>query len=123
MSARSAKTTVSMSPPAVRHGRRSNESEALIRTSGRAAPAVRAYCWPATNRRFCLDRKWATFMYSYPNWIPFDEPTVRRITASLEPLEFDRLYGAFGRNILNGAKEVIARSELRYLTAIGAARS
>jgi glyoxylase-like metal-dependent hydrolase (beta-lactamase superfamily II) len=25
----------------------------------------------------CLDRRWVTFMYSYPNWIPFDAATDR----------------------------------------------
>jgi glyoxylase-like metal-dependent hydrolase (beta-lactamase superfamily II) len=67
-----------------------------------------------------LNGKLLTFMYSYPNWIPFDAETVRRITSSLEPLAFDRLYGAFGRNILSGAKQLLANSQRRYLRAIGA---
>ena len=66
----------------------------------------------------CLDKRWVTFMYSYPNWIPLNGTQVKRITASLEGLVFDRLYGAFGRNIVHGAKDVIARSEERYLRAI-----
>ena len=69
----------------------------------------------------CMDRRWVTFMYSYPNLIPFDASTIRQITNSLVPLRFQRLYGAFGRNILNDAKGAIARSERRYLRAIGAA--
>jgi len=67
----------------------------------------------------CMDRRWVTFMYSYPNMIPFDAPTVRRITDTLEPLAFTRLYGAFGRHVLDDAKPVIARSRDRYLRAIG----
>lgn len=66
----------------------------------------------------CLDRKWVTFMYSYPNWTPFNAATVDAITGSLEPLAFDRLYGAFGRNLPADAKAVIARSRERYLAAI-----
>lgn len=66
----------------------------------------------------CFDRRWVTFMYSYPNWIPFDAATVRRIADSLAAVPFDRLYGAFGRNIEAGAKEVLARSAVRYLRAI-----
>lgn len=66
----------------------------------------------------CMDRRWVSFMYSYPNIIPFNAATVRRITASLAPFEFDRIYGAFGRNVLSSAKEVIARSEARYLRSI-----
>jgi hypothetical protein len=68
----------------------------------------------------CMDQRWVTFLYSYPNWIPLDGVTVRGICASLKPLVFDRLYGAFGRNIASGAKEAVDRSERRYLQAIGA---
>jgi hypothetical protein len=68
----------------------------------------------------CMDTKWVTFMYSYPNWIPLDAKPVRRVVASLEPWKFDRLYGAFGRNLMTGAKQIIQRSEERYLRAIGA---
>lgn len=66
----------------------------------------------------CLDQRWVTFMYSYPNWIPFNAGQVRRITQSLAGLAYDRLYGAFGRNLLRGAKEIVSRSEERYLRAI-----
>lgn len=68
----------------------------------------------------CMDRRWVTFMYSYPNWTPFDAGTVNAITRALDPLPFDRLYGAFGRHILQDAKATIARSRERYLGAIGA---
>ncbi len=69
----------------------------------------------------CMDRRWVTFMYSYPNWIPLDAETVTAITRALDDLPFDRLYGAFGRHILHGAKATIARSRDRYLAAIGKA--
>ena len=67
----------------------------------------------------CMDRRWVTFMYSYPNWIPFDAATVTAITRSLDPWPFDRLYGAFGLHLLQDAKGAIARSRERYLAAIG----
>lgn len=76
------------------------------------------YLFAGDQPQVCMDRRWVSFMWSYPNIIPFNASTVRRITASLAPLEFDRIYGAFGRNVLSGAKEVIARSEARYLRAI-----
>ncbi|MFN7922173.1 MAG: MBL fold metallo-hydrolase [Bryobacteraceae bacterium] len=66
----------------------------------------------------CLDRKWVTFMYSYPNWIPLGPGAVRRIAAGLAQLEFDRMYGAFGRHLMSGARQTIARSAERYLRAI-----
>ncbi len=67
-----------------------------------------------------MDRGWVTLMYSYPNWIPFDARTVNAVTRALDPLPFDRLYGAFGRHLLQDAKATIARSRDRYLSAIGA---
>lgn len=66
----------------------------------------------------CLDKRWVSFMYSYPNWIPFNASQVQLITQSLAPLPYDRLYGAFGRNLPAGAKAIVARSEERYLRAI-----
>jgi hypothetical protein len=68
------------------------------------------------------DRKSVSFMYSYPNYIPLDAASVRRIGAAVEPYGFDQLYGAWWeRNILSGAKEIVQRSIQRYLRAIGAA--
>jgi hypothetical protein len=66
----------------------------------------------------CMDRRWVSFLYSYPNMIPFSAATVKRIAASLALYSFDRLYGAFGRHVLSDAKGVIARSVERYLQAL-----
>ncbi len=62
-------------------------------------------------------------MWSYPNLIPVDAPTLRRVAASVEPFAFDRIHGAFpGRSIPGGAKAVVGRSVERYLAAIGGGR-
>lgn len=67
----------------------------------------------------CADRRWVTFMYSYPNYIPLGPRAVRDIAWQLSTLEFDRLYGPFpGRLVTSDAHEVIARSAARYLEAI-----
>lgn len=66
----------------------------------------------------CMDRRWVSFLYSYPNMIPFNAPTIRHIAATLRGLPFGRLYGAFGRNIPHDAKAAIERSAERYLKAI-----
>src|SRR5918994_1859147 len=67
------------------------------------------------------DRKSVSFMYSYPNYIPLDAATVRRIGALLEPYAFDQIYGAWWqRNIPSKGKDVVRRSIRRYLRAIGA---
>jgi hypothetical protein len=66
------------------------------------------------------DRRWVSFMYSYPNLIPLDPDAIRRIVDRLAPLQFDRLYGAFPEQLLkNGAKETVKRSATRYLQALG----
>ena len=65
------------------------------------------------------DRKTASFMYSYPNFIPMSAAAVRRIVAAVEPYEFDQIYGAwFGQNILGNAKQALHYSANRYLAAI-----
>jgi hypothetical protein len=58
-------------------------------------------------------------MYSYPNVIPLNARAVERIGASVEPFEFDHIYGAwFGRNILSAGKQAVRYSVRRYLHAI-----
>jgi hypothetical protein len=69
----------------------------------------------------CRDRRWVSFMYSYPNLIPLPAKAIRRIAASLKPLEYERLYGAFpGLTVAKDAKGAVERSADRYLKAIGA---
>jgi glyoxylase-like metal-dependent hydrolase (beta-lactamase superfamily II) len=63
----------------------------------------------------CPDRKSVSFMYSYPNLIPLPERDVRRIAEAVEPLEYDAMFGAFGRYIRSGAREAMSRSVDRYL--------
>lgn len=67
-----------------------------------------------------LDRRWVSFMYSYPNLIPLSAAEVRRIEATVEPFAFDRIYGAFHpRQVETGGKGVIRRSVERYLWHLG----
>jgi glyoxylase-like metal-dependent hydrolase (beta-lactamase superfamily II) len=71
------------------------------------------------------DRRWVSFMYSYPNLIPLGPSAIERIIAVIEELEFDRLYGGpmYGSGgdrpiIIGGARDVIIRSACRYLRHI-----
>ena len=65
------------------------------------------------------DLKHVTFMYSYPNAIPLSEAAVQRIVDSVDPYEYDRIYGAWwNRNILSGAKKAVKESAERYIRAI-----
>ena len=70
----------------------------------------------------CMDPNQVSFMYSYPNLIPLNAPAIRRIAACLDPLAFDRVYGAFatrGKGIIpTRGKEIVQRSVERYLRAI-----
>lgn len=62
------------------------------------------------------DRRFVSFMTSYPNLIPMSATKVQRILEAVEPFEFDRIYGGWwGRNVMSGAKEAVRRSAKRYI--------
>jgi hypothetical protein len=59
-----------------------------------------------------------TFMWSYPNVLPLPAHEVERIVAALEPVAFDRIWGAWwDRVIRTGAKAVVRDSAAAYLRA------
>jgi hypothetical protein len=65
------------------------------------------------------DRTHVGFMWSYPNLIPLPESTVGEIAASVEPFDYDVIYGAWwGRVIPAEAKEIVRRSAERYGAAL-----
>ena len=67
------------------------------------------------------DRRYVSFMRSYPNYIPLAAAVIRRILQRIEPFSFDHIYGAWWHaNILSDAKAVVGRSAERYLQAMGA---
>lgn len=64
-----------------------------------------------------MDRRYVSFMYSYPNLIPEHPETVRRAVQLTEPYPFEQIYGAWwGRNVMTDAKAALRRSTQRYLT-------
>jgi glyoxylase-like metal-dependent hydrolase (beta-lactamase superfamily II) len=66
------------------------------------------------------DRRWVSFMYSYPNMIPLGAADVRRIVAAIEPYDFDRLYGGWHESVVaTDAKNAVRRSAERYIGRIG----
>ncbi len=68
----------------------------------------------------CPDRRYVSFMYSYPNFIPVDAATVRGIVRKLEPYEYAKHYGAWSRfQVIGDPKESLRRSAERYLRALG----
>jgi len=65
------------------------------------------------------DRRFVSFMYSYPNLIPLPAKKVQRIVDAVEPYAYDRIYGAWwDKNILTGAKKAVHDSARRYIEAI-----
>ena len=66
------------------------------------------------------DRRWLSFMYSYPNYIPEHPDTVRRALELVEPYAFDRIYGAWWELVVaTDAKAALDRSARRYLAHLG----
>jgi glyoxylase-like metal-dependent hydrolase (beta-lactamase superfamily II) len=66
------------------------------------------------------DRKYVSFMYSYPNYIPLSLQAIDRIVRTVAPLEFDRIYSHFSGLVIDkDAKAVVQRSLERYKGAIG----
>jgi glyoxylase-like metal-dependent hydrolase (beta-lactamase superfamily II) len=65
------------------------------------------------------DRRYVSFMYSYPNLIPLSASKVQKIVAAVAPFTFDRIYGAWwGRVVMTGAKTAVTRSATRYINAL-----
>jgi hypothetical protein len=66
------------------------------------------------------DRRYVSFMRSYPNLIPLSPAAIERILERIEPFPFEQIYGAWWKaNVLSNAKGAVARSAGRYLRAIG----
>jgi hypothetical protein len=65
------------------------------------------------------DRRWVSFMRSYPNLIPLAGADVAAIAERVDAYAFDRLYGAwYGKVVAQDAKASVARSAQRYLRAL-----
>lgn len=67
------------------------------------------------------DRRYVSFMRSYPNLIPLSAAAVSQIVERIEPFAFEHIYGAWWeRNVLSDAKGAVSCSAERYLRAINA---
>src|SRR5262249_52350660 len=80
-----------------------------VRTAG-------AHCLPATFVQVVQDRRYVTFMRSYPNLIPLGPVAIYHILKTIEPFAFEQIYGAWWKaNVLADAKAAVGRSAERYL--------
>lgn len=65
------------------------------------------------------DREWVSFMWSYPNLIPLPASEVSRISKTILPYDFERLYSSWDdRLILKDANNAVKRSAERYIRAL-----
>ncbi|MGI8969489.1 MAG: MBL fold metallo-hydrolase, partial [Dehalococcoidia bacterium] len=70
-----------------------------------------------------MDRRYVSFMYSYPNLIPLPETAVRHIVDAVRPYPFERLYGAWkGRVVFLEGHDSVERSAERYIRALRSSR-
>ncbi len=65
------------------------------------------------------DRRYVSFMTSYPNLIPMSADKVKGVVDAVSPYEFDRIYGGWwGRNVMSGGQEAVRLSAERYVQHI-----
>lgn len=106
-----------------------SEDITLIRTGGHfPGSAVLHWASGAEGRGTILagdtifvvsDRRYVSFMYSFPNLIPLPASAIRKIVNSVEPFSFDRLYSAwFNKVVAKDAKKAVALSADRYIKSI-----
>jgi hypothetical protein len=66
-----------------------------------------------------MDRKYVSFMRSYPNLIPLSRACVESMVSAIQPFAYDRIYGAWwDRHIESDARAVVHRSLTRYVEAL-----
>jgi glyoxylase-like metal-dependent hydrolase (beta-lactamase superfamily II) len=65
------------------------------------------------------DRRFVSFMWSYPNLIPLPAAEVQRIAAALEPWRFERILGAWWNTLVpEDGNEAVRRSAARYAARV-----
>jgi glyoxylase-like metal-dependent hydrolase (beta-lactamase superfamily II) len=65
------------------------------------------------------DRRFVTFMRSYPNQIPLPASAVRAVVDAIRPYPFDRLYGGWWHTVVaSNAQRAVERSAERYIRSI-----
>ena len=62
------------------------------------------------------DRKYLSFMRSFPNYLPLGEKAVRAVAATVAPFRYDAIYGAFWNRVIpSDAKSVMDISVRRHI--------
>lgn len=85
----------------------------------KSGPRSGGSLFPGDAIQVTMDRRHATFMYSYPNAIPLKPSVVRALRNKVATLSFTDVFGfTWGRNIIGDAQQAIDRSFERYLAAV-----
>jgi hypothetical protein len=101
----------------------------LVRCGGHFAGSSVLYCpWLEDGKgalfvgdtmQVTLDRKYVSFMRSFPNLLPLSGRAVNNIGEAVRPFQFEAIYGGFsGRTIKQEGSRVVERSIVRYIQAI-----
>ena len=65
------------------------------------------------------DRKFVSFMWSYPNFIPLGAEAVEAIAERVRPWPYEAIYGAFWNRVIpDDAKQITERSVSRHIEAL-----
>jgi glyoxylase-like metal-dependent hydrolase (beta-lactamase superfamily II) len=101
----------------------------LLRLGGHF-PGASVLHWPAGSEgrgallsgdvlQVVSDRRYVSFMYSYPNLVPLPAHVVERMARRVADLRFDRIYGAWWDRVVDrDGEEAVRRSAHRYLAAL-----
>ncbi len=77
--------------------------------------------FPGDALQVCMDRRFVSPMYSYPNHIPARPADVRRMRGLLARLDYCDVYGfSWGRNLIGGAHAAVEASFDRYFAQVSA---
>jgi hypothetical protein len=69
------------------------------------------------------DRRWVSFMRSYPNLVPLARAAVQRIVARLSDAQFENMYGGWwdadaDAVVVGDGRMVVERSAVRYVAEL-----
>ena len=65
------------------------------------------------------DRRYVSFMRSYPNFIPLAAEAVHRIAEAVHAFPFDRIYGGWWDSVVPSEGQIaVERSAARYISRI-----
>lgn len=66
-----------------------------------------------------MDRRYVSFMWSFPNMMPLNAAGVRGVVDAVRPYAFDRIYGGWWHTVIDrDAQAAVERSAGRYLKLI-----